>query len=276
MILKKENIYQFITDLLIYTNNTEKNYLNETDFKNEINDLLSTYSININFYCINFKNEDRKNRIKERFNRMNLENNLIFTNPVFLTDERLNHIENVETKRNTAILYQHLDSLVHFIEKTNFEYCIVCEDDILIDSNFRKKLPMFINNFEKLKLDVMLLGYLLPYELDMSTCLHKQYFKMLETNDEFSLHEYPDDLWGSQMYLVNRKYAQFLINKYLIDKYDEKPLNPDWTITKDSNNRALVYPVIALEEGVNISDNQEQVEYHKLVYDTHFREGKYL
>jgi hypothetical protein len=276
MIIKKENIYRFITDLLIYTNNNENNFIIESKFKNEINYFLSKYMIKLNFYCINFKNEERKNRMKERFKKCGLEDNLIFTSPVYITDTRLNDIESDENKRNTAILYQHLDSLVHFVEKTNFEYCIVCEDDILIDINFKNKLPLFINYFEKLKLDVMLLGYLLPYELEMDSFLHKQYFKQLETTDEFSLHEYPDDLWGSQMYLVNRKYAQFLIKKYYIDKFNEKPLNPDWTITKDSNNRAMIYPLIALEEGINISDNQEQVEYHKQVYDIHYKEGKYI
>ena len=122
----------------------------------------------------------------------------------------------------------------------------------------------------------MLLGYLLPYEIDMTTCLHKQYFKVLKEDTDYKFHEYPDDMWGSQMYLLNRDYAKFIVNKYYVEKVHEKPLNPDWTITKDTIKRALINPMMALEEGVNVSDNQEQIDYHKQVYETHFKEGKYL
>ena len=275
MIIKKEKIYELISDLLAFTNNLEKDFINLNDIKEKIEENLFKFVIDINIYCINFKNEERKERMKERFKKIGMENNLIFTNSVYLTDERLNSF-NSEVKRNAAILYQHIDSLTHFLDNTNNQYCIVCEDDILISTEFKNNLPYILKRFEELNLDVMLLGYLLPYEIDMSTHLHKQYFKVLKEDNEYKFHEYPDDLWGSQMYLLNRNYAQFIIDKYYIERNSDKPLNPDWTITKDTNKRALINPMIALEEGVNVSDNQEQIDYHKLVFDTHYKEGKYL
>ena len=276
MILKKEKLYEFISDLLHYTNNLQKDFLNEKEIKDFIDENLNKYCSEINVYCINFKNEERKERMKERFKKVQMENNLIFTKPVYLTDSRLDNIESIEVKRNTAILYQHIDSLIHFLENTDNQYTIVCEDDILISSEFKERLPSIIKYFEELNLDVMLLGYLLPYEIDMTTCLHKQYFKVLKEDTDYKFHEYPDDMWGSQMYLLNRDYAKFIVNKYYVEKVHEKPLTPDWTITKDTIKRALINPMMALEEGVNVSDNQEQIDYHKQVYETHFKEGKYL
>jgi len=214
--------------------------------------------MNIPIYVINFNDEERRNSMIKRFETIGLK--LRFTPPVYKTDPRLNIDidDNRVEKRTWSIQLQHLDSIRDFYENTNQDYCIVCEDDILISKNFNKDMEQIIENFNKLELDILLLGYLLPFKLQ------NDYFKLKKTIG-YTINEYPDDLWGSQMYLITRKYAKFLLDKYTIEfavKNLDLPYSPDWTITKNGN-RALLYPMIALEEGSTKTDHIGQNNFHR-------------
>jgi len=95
---------------------------------------------NIAFYCINFNDEDRKNRMIQRFINQNI--NLNFVKPVYKDDQRITNIQVCDfTKRVMSIMLQHMDSISDFYENTEDEYCIICEDDIFIS----KKLNTYFN-----------------------------------------------------------------------------------------------------------------------------------
>ena len=218
---------------------------------------------NVGFYCINYKDEKRREKMTKRWENLGLP--LHFVPPVESDDERLMNVtvDINKEKRTWAINLQHLDSVRHFIEHTNLEYCVVCEDDILVSKYLKMDMENIIQTYEKLDLDVMLLGYLVPYEIVDTN----SYYPLKERNHMFSYHDYPDDLWGSQMYMVSRKHGLALLDRFTIDHavetmYGPIPFSPDWTLTK-WGKKVIVYPMIALEEGDTKCDLDSEISYHQ-------------
>ena len=241
----------------------------------------------IPIYIVSYKNKERKERMIKRFSTLEF-NSINFVKEIHLDDDRItcfSHLENYNKieKRTWSIMLQHLDSIKDFYENTNYNnynHCIICEDDIFISKDLSIKLPDIIKDFDSLSLDVLMLGYLLPFKIDTSSSYYLDHFPLFSKNNEnnYSIHKYPDDIWGTQMYMISRKYAKFLLEKFtnIYAYYNlDKPYNPDWTITKNGN-RALIYPIIAVEEGVNLSDCYSQQQYHKLCFETHYDHEIYI
>jgi hypothetical protein len=216
------------------------------------------------FYVINFNDDKRKERMTSRFRKLDID--LHFVNPVQMGDVR---IENTPLdKRTSAIMLQHLDSVRHFYENTTADYSIICEDDIHISKNLVSDLPEIIKNFQELGLDILLLGYLFPRQLHGNG-----YFPVLKDTGRYSFHGYPDDIWGSQMYLISRKHAKYLIDtftiQFAIDHLEKIPYSPDWIITK-YGKRAVITPMIAVEEGEDKSGNCGQTDFHRRCHQHNF------
>jgi hypothetical protein len=231
----------------------------------------------VSIYCINFNDNDRKSKMTSRFS--NIGYNCIFIEPVLTSDPRIPVLLDEGIKRIWSIMTQHLDSIRHFYDNSENEYAIICEDDILISKNISKDLPEIIANFQYLELDILLMGYLLDKSID-----HPEY-SIIDTfslnraiSTKYTYHNFPYHLWGSQMYMISRKHARFLLDKYTIE-YGiadlTRPYNPDWTLTKDGK-KAMIYPLIAVEEGSTKNDCYSQNEFHQRCFlqnynkDIHF------
>jgi len=225
---------------------------------------------NVSFYSVNYKDEERRSKMISRFNTLDL--NLIFVDPVDKTDVRLSEATERAEKRSWSIMLQHLDSIRHFVEKTSCEYCIVTEDDILISKDIVTDLPCIINIYEKLELDVLLLGFLLPFQI------YDNYgsFTLMEKTEKYKFYDYPSDIWGSQMYMVSRRHALILLERYTIlhanETIDTEPFSPDWTLTK-YGKKALIYPMLAVEDGGTKVDFDDEVTFHRNCYNTNYVEG---
>lgn len=196
-----------------------------------------------------------------RFNSIGL--NVIFTPEVDISDDRLKLVFH---KRVSAIMLQHLDSIKHFYENTNFNNCIICEDDIHISKHLQTQIPIIVNEFNEMKLDVLMLGFLWPFK-----DLNSRYFSSIKKG-QFNYFTYNDDIWGTQMYMISRSYAEFLLNTYNIQWCIEnldKPYSPDWILTKNGN-RALIWPMLAVEEGVSKASENNQITYHQRCHDANF------
>lgn len=226
-------------------------------------------------YIINYNNDERRNKMIQRFSNLNIEP--YFVPGVHINDKRLKCLPHNADKRTCSIMLQHLDAIKHFYEQSSCEHCIVCEDDIHISKDFND-ITQIIPIFDSLKLDCLLLGYLLPYKIDINN--PNQMFRQIaqHLHPKFTFHQYPDILWGSQMYMISRKYAKYLIDTYSIQyaiQNPSKPYSPDWIITK-IGYRSLIYPMLAVEEGNNSSTNQLQYNFHKTVYRVHYDINKYI
>jgi hypothetical protein len=225
--------------------------------------------MDIEVYCINFMDEERRVKMLDRFDGQGL--TVHFVDPVYTTDPRIDPSLN---KRVCSIMLQHLDSIRHFYEHTTKPYAIICEDDILLSKHFAEDLPQIMECYKKLKLDVLLLGYLLPIRLTKDT----PEFKHLAEIERYAFYNFPYHLWGSQMYLIHREHAKLLLDKYTIAYATSdlgRPYNPDWTLTKDGK-KALLYPMLALEEGMEKSNDAVQSDYHLNCFFANYNSDVYF
>lgn len=212
--------------------------------------------------CLNFMDEERRVKMTERFNRHGI--SVYFVDPVYHTDPRMEGLD----KRVTSNMLGHLDSIRHFYEQTTKPYAILCEDDILLSKHFATDLPNIIERYKALKLDVLLLGYLLPTRLTQDT----PGFELLDEMEGYTFYDFHPQLWGSQMFLIHREHAKFLLDKYTIAyaKADlNRPYSADWTLTKDGK-KALLYPMLALEEGTEKSNHKAHSDFHRKCFMTHY------
>jgi hypothetical protein len=217
--------------------------------------------MSVNFYTFSFRNPERKARMIERFEKEGL--NLEFVDPVELSDSRVFPAPN-NHRRTWAIMLNHMDMLKTFLE-SDAEYGVFCEDDIYIRKNFKSYIPTLIEGYIKYDLEILLIGYLLPYSA-AEIKVHSD-FKLLDTQLLFL--DYTDNLWGSQMYMFNRVTADKFLRKYSVEYAVMTKINPnipyfspDWTLTKEGR-KAIVYPMLAVEEGNVVTSHCGQASFHE-------------
>lgn len=232
-------------------------------------------------YCLNYKNETRKNKMEKIFNQLGMD--CFFYDGVDFSDERISKHNFIDhTKKVWSYTFGHFDMIHKFYYNSDYEFGIFCEDDILIHKDFKNNINNIINNFVELKLDVLLLGYLLPFKLDNSVNYYD--FHKKETNDQMNnkyiYYDYNNNLWGAQMYMLSRKQAKYLLDKYGNDSgYADSTLNnpnltpfsSDWTITKEGN-KAIIYPMIALEDNTTNYQDDGQNYIHQGTYNNHIND----
>ena len=235
-------------------------------------------------YVVNYCDEERRERMSARFQQIGLSAH--FSDPVHAKDVRL-YVEGQDmTGRTASIMLQHMDCLAHFLDNTTTEYCIVCEDDIMISKNLAKELPEIIKAFEHLSLDVLLLGYLWPYDICSDWNAHFPHIGE-SRGSEGQRYEYtgfPDDLWGSQMYMLSRKHALVLVKQYgpdymvreLPDGENREPYNPDWILTKKGGRRAIIIPMLAVEEGDSKLGGDAEHTFHWACRMKNYVEGLHI
>jgi len=233
------------------------------------------------FYCLNSKVE-RSESIKESYKKVDISCN--FYEGVNKNDP---YIVQLEKRYFNCVycMYGHMNMIHDFYYNTDKQYGIFSEDDIYIHINFKKYLENIIVDFERLNLDVLLLSYLTNFKITEEFIDFKLKNENMRSNENFqyNYHNFPDNLWGSQMYLLSRKHAKFLLDKYydgiayteLYDKCEGlPPLSADWTITKDGN-RALIFPLLAIEKPCNY-EHYGQNYLHNYTYLNFFVENEYV
>ena len=178
-----------------------------------------------------------------------------------------------------SCIHGHLKLIKRFLASGR-PLAVVCEDDVMLSQSIAQDLPRAVQAFESLNLDVMLLGYLTPDQLDQpgsATILQAE---------GFTYHGYEFNVYGTQMYLISREYAEFVHRTYgIASGFGRRTLvepgllsfNADWIITKNGR-RAQVYPLLAIEErGGGKSYNDPFQEYwHDHCHDSQVVRGRYL
>lgn len=235
----------------------------------------------IDFYCLNYTTEphvknERRIEMEKKFTQLNM--TVCFYSGVTNTDVRISSID-PKLQHTWSICYGHLDMINHFYKDSTKEYAIFCEDDILIDKDFEKKIPPVLDVFKKNCLDLLLIGYLCSNPIDT-------YSNFPEINHDTGIPhkflEYPDSTWGTQMYMLSKSQAKRIIDKYYYT-YAEKsltdttiiPFSADWTITKEGK-RALLYPLLVIENGLSIYIDEGQNWSHKKCFDFSYKRGVYI
>ena len=227
----------------------------------------------VRYYGLSYNNPERKQRLKEQFAKENL--HIDIYDGVPFTDPRINSVSTRINKKAWSCMWGHLDMLKQFLE-TDALYGIFCEDDILLRKGFAKFIPEVISVFNRFNLDIMLLSYLFPTK----PIQIKNDLPLLE--EPITYFRYYNNVWGTQMYMLSRTIAKKFIEvytlNYAIQSTKDSSLNPfcaDMILTKNGN-RALIYPMLAIEE-VNIDKAEnDQEKFHKKCYDTHKHKRYYF
>jgi len=207
----------------------------------------------IGVYAFSFENPERKKRLLERAKTIGITINMVPC--VYETDKRVQMILKItKDSRLATISFNHMDMIIRFLRDQKKKYGIFCEDDIYLRKSFIKDIAIIKEEFERLKLDVLLLGYLLPYCPNNIPII----------DDSYSYHSYEDDLWGAHCYMLSKIQAKKIVEKYNV--YNilkmKTPFSPDWIFTKNGK-RAFVWPPLAIEEGDVKTTHQGHIEFHK-------------
>lgn len=189
-------------------------------------------------------------------------------------------------REENGCMYGHLRMLREFYETSTKEFGVFLEDDVYLRKGFMDSIQTLCQTMIEKDLDLLLIGYLLPYSPRDShgsfpTLSKTEKKEKKEQQDYFSFHSFPEDTWGSQGYIVSRAQAAYLLEK-LTDIYKERTeayslpcYAVDWTITK-FGKRALTYPMLAVEEGTIESSHAGQQAFHRSVTQYHYDPAKYI
>lgn len=238
---------------------------------------------NYQIYCLSFNNKERRDNMERRFSEVGIKD-CIFGDGVFFEDFRIKGRNMSEgTKRVWSCMYGHIDMIHHFYYNTDKEFGIFCEDDIYIRKNFTILLPRIMFDFKNLNLDVLLLGYLVPFRITNADGYYK--VKDITYNSQLlNYYDFPDHVWGTQMYMLSRTSAKKILDKYSHESnYADRtlvdtnmiPFSADWTITKDGN-RALITPIMVVEDNKGHYEDYNQRVFHENCHCSHFIKEEFV
>lgn len=224
-------------------------------------------------YCLSHKNNVRANNMRLRFANLGLHGAVICPGIEYVHPDP-NLPDN--PTRPWSCMLGHLSMIRQFYETTNSEFGIFCEDDIRIHRDFKERLPTIIQDFRELNLDILLLGFLFAYpQEDLEVRLYNgcDILKKCDLPNTHSYYGYHDQMWGTQMYMLSRTHAKYLLDKYTLETakralVEHVPgwthFSADWTLTKDGR-RGLVWPMYAVENVDKTYEDEWQEYVHSSV-----------
>jgi len=189
--------------------------------------------------------------------------------------------------REVSCTLGHLDAIKEFL-RSDAEYGIFCENDVHLRRDLPYRLSSLVAAYETYGLDLLLLGYLcdsppsfgnnLPYDVS-----HQRKFA---PSAQLKYIHYAKNVWGAQMYMISRRKAEAFLTAFnektlaasvRFDGYVSStpqsgvttPFIADYTITK-FGKRALVYPMMAVEEGETTRTEPWQIEFHKTCHKVNY------
>lgn len=238
-------------------------------FKKRIDQYKLLNMDRIRTYYLSNKDSERDLRMKERFKILNIDANQIqWVNTEWLKSKGFD---------SHSCQWGHIAMIKQFLEDikdTDINYGCFFEDDVYLHKHLPSDMSFLLNQISYSNLDVLLIGYLINYKpiAVKSQGIHD----ILHSS---SICRYDNELWGAQGYILTKGYAMYLVDKYneeylvrFLNGLERVPFASDWTITKDGN-RALVYPMYAVEEGTMTGTHQGQVMFHKICHVMNYNEN---
>jgi hypothetical protein len=165
--------------------------------------------------------------------------------------------------------YGHLDMIQLFLN-TNKRYGIFCENDVNIHRNLVEELPAVMETVDRTNTHVMLLGYMTTAKIGG----WMQGYSVIHAEPSRTYLTYPNEQWGVHMYMLSRAGAMCIIDLFakgyaeLTIGNSQVAFSPDWTISK-IERRALVYPMLAVEDGEDGMEHYQHEGQHAFHRDTH-------
>lgn len=156
-------------------------------------------------YVINMeRSKDRKQYIEEHFKKYKV-SSYQFVKAIDGSQENLDSIL-INTKNNTvskgesACSISHLKAISQWLDNSDSDYAIICEDDVSLDTV----------NFWDFTWDEFLKSVNKNYDI-----LQMSIINNFVVNPRLHLREFSD--WSASAYLIKRSYAEKLIKKHVVD-----------------------------------------------------------
>lgn len=230
-------------------------------------------------YTVAYNSPERASQMTDRFAKIGLKLNV--HTGVQMDDVRLAFADkDIPAKRLASVFYGHLDNIAHFY-KSGKPYGLFCEDDVYLHKDLGKELPIMMGEFNAMQLDILLLGYMTTKTIEWWQ--HGYQLVYDGGAAPYRYHRYPQDQWGIHLFMISRSYAKTLMDAYGPDyaakSYKDPSMtccNPDWTLSKYTANRALRYPMMAVEDGKGNYSHHGQGEFHRESHRKNYVEGDFL
>lgn len=241
-------------------------------------------------YCLNYANNTRFDAMCKKWDRTRVCARM-FPGVSSLDPRIAGRGLSAHTAKCWSCMIGHLDMIRAYLEETGPDVgcAVFCEDDILIDADFGARLEHVVDDFTRLGLDTLLLGYLITHPVlgedngGYAKLGHSCYVDVATGHaTQYRYYDY-GDIWGTQMYMLSRKQATRILILYGDDYADRFLANPaghrqfsaDWTITKEGR-RAIVYPMLAIEDGLSSYDDYGQRVFHHMSHEAHKDASHYI
>jgi hypothetical protein len=163
---------------------------------------------------------------------------------------------NTETqlRKDAACYASHIKALRLFLETSDANACVICEDDILFHNNF---LTLFQNILDNLPSDTPLvtLAWMISGPVDQTVV--NSYFWKID----------PENVWGAQCYYITREYAMDAIDKFdrkfnsLVLTYDLDKVTSEIIIRK-SGGYMVTVPLV-IEDCIDSDRAPQDLPYHE-------------
>ena len=194
---------------------------------------------------------------------------------VSLTDARLASVENMHTRCVHSCMHGHLNMLRAFLDSEDGDgaptYGVFCEDDIYIRRDFSTSIQIAVDAYERMRADVLLLGYLLQAKAAATRVCPGH--ELMEP--AFVFLAVQKEIWGSQMYMYSKPAAARALAAFCNPLAIVGPFSADWTLTK-FGVAVMMYPMLAVEEGNTNADNVLQAQFHKQCFLENFNPDDYI
>jgi len=228
-------------------------------------------------YVVSYNSPKRSQEMTDRFQKIGLQLNV--HTGVQMDDPRLQFTDDLAAKRLASVFYGHLDNIAQFYE-TGKPYGLFCEDDVHIHKNLGKELPIIMGEFNAMCLDILLLGYMTINPIEWWQSGYPLVYD--GTVAPYRYHRYPQNQWGIHLFMISRSYAKRLLDTYdstyAARAFNDPALvccNPDWTLSKLTDRRALRYPMLAVEDGKGNYEHWGQGEFHRESHKANYIDGEF-
>jgi GR25 family glycosyltransferase involved in LPS biosynthesis len=183
---------------------------------------------NIEIYCINLENRsDRKKYIKEHFSKLNI-NNFSFIKahpPETMDKDYLEYALSFGMEPGEAACgYSSLFAIIKFLQESDKEYLLVCEDDVDLSNVLKIKFNMF-DLFKVFEVDVKCI------QLATSTRADIEFNPSVRSRSPWD--------FNTTAYILTKEYASMVYSKYFNNKITLDKFNK--TKIFDYRNNSFVY-----------------------------------
>jgi hypothetical protein len=196
---------------------TEKNVFNgaeaissnsKSKVKRELfGEIYNPYELNVPIYCITSKSDSvQRQRMLQRFHAVNIYDKINFITRIEEDMPILRNYDTQSEKKEVARYASHIKSLRAFLENIENEYCIICQDDILLSNNFIPDFNAVIHNANK-DTTLISLAWYVNGGIDQHYVGKSIDIRNLWNVDVNFTH-------GSYMYYIHREYALTCIECY--------------------------------------------------------------